>query len=201
MAKKQQTHRQRAQQYLREAQAAGNTALAGEFAQVLLEIEQRKAQAIGRLMKRLLATPHFETKYFISRVFEKAQDERVLRPLMKAIADPANEGYAASFIWACSAYDCTRYLPFFVRVLLRSTDPDESVVACLEVLDNMKGPFEPVVLKRCVAQLLKRQGPQLVPEADLHPLDELLTTQAAYMLLDKYFTQVDRAYKLPQKRL
>ncbi|OON69667.1 hypothetical protein [Hymenobacter sp. CRA2] len=197
MTKKRLTHRQRAQQYLREAQAAGNTALAGEFVQVLHELEQPRKQAVGLLMKRLAATPHFETKYFISRVFETVKDERVLRPLMRAIADPANVGYTANFIWACSAYDCTRHLQFFVRLLLRSTDPGEPVVACLDVLDNMQGPFEPAVLKRGVAQLLRRNGPQLVPDATLHPLDELFTTQAAYILLDKYFTQVDQTYKSP----
>ncbi|MCC3157460.1 hypothetical protein LJ737_09430 [Hymenobacter sp. 15J16-1T3B] len=192
---KKQTHGQRARQYWREAQAAGNTALAADFEQVLHGLEQPRAKAIGLLMKRLNATPHQEVKYFISRVFEKAKDERVLRPLLKAIADPGNTGFAANFIWACSSYDCTKHLPFFVRLLLRSTDPGEPALACLHVLDNMKGPFQPTVLKRSVAQLLRRRGPQLVPDADVHQLDELLTTQAAYILLDKYFTQLNREYK------
>ncbi|RTQ46503.1 hypothetical protein EJV47_21350 [Hymenobacter gummosus] len=196
MATKRLTHRQRAQQYLREAKAAGNAALAEEFGQVLHELEQPRKKAVGLLMKRLAATPHFETKYFISRLFETVQDERVLRPLMRAIADPANAGYTANFIWACSAYDCTRHLPFFVRLLLHSTDPGEPVVACLHVLDYMQGPFEPATLKRCVAQLLRRNGPRLVTDSTLYLQDELFTTQAAHILLDKYFTQVDKAYKM-----
>ena len=112
---------------------------------------------------------------------------------MKAALAPENENYNSVYFWNCSEYDCTAHLNFFVKFLLESKDPGESMVACMTVIEEMQGPFDSEVVTKVIPKLLLRKRSHLEPK--LQKQDELFTIQAAYALLDKYFSQVDAIWK------
>ncbi|RFP64333.1 hypothetical protein D0N36_14860 [Hymenobacter lapidiphilus] len=67
------------------------------------------------------------------------------------------------------------------------------MVACMTVIEEMQGPFGSEVVTKVIPKLLRRKRSHLEPE--LQKQDELFTIQAAYTLLDKYFSQVDTIWK------
>lgn len=130
---------------------------------------------------------------FVAEAFAYANDERVLKHLMNAAIAPDNNNYNSTFIWPCAKYDCTKYLNFFVNYISKNDEPNEAMLACVDVIEEMKGPFEPNSLKRNVRTLLSSNKASVRDE--FRALRELLRTQAAYALLDKYFGQVDKECK------
>ena len=112
---------------------------------------------------------------------------------MNAAIAPDNNNYNSTFIWPCAKYDCTKYLNFFVNYISKNDEPNEAMLACVDVIEEMKGPFEPNSLKRNVRTLLSSNKASVRDE--FRALRELLRTQAAYALLDKYFGQVDKECK------
>ncbi|WP_229728822.1 hypothetical protein [Hymenobacter glacieicola] len=76
--------------------------------------------------------------------------------------------------------------------MLRCIDPGEAMLACVDVIEAMQGPFEPQSLKRNVCRLLNHHHP--VVDSSMQLQHELFRTQAAYTLLGKYFTQVDKQW-------
>ncbi|WP_135399204.1 hypothetical protein [Hymenobacter metallicola] len=131
------------------------------------------------------------TQAFVAEVLGAAGDKRVLKPLMRAVAHPANVRYTSQLLWACSRYDCSAHLAFFVRFLLTRAEADEGMMWAMAVIENMKGPFAPAAVKRAIAQLLRPK--QQLLSADTQA--ELFRVQAAYALLDRYFGQVDQDWK------
>jgi hypothetical protein len=171
------------------ANAEGNDALAAELSQVRHAV-QRKSSPLDLVPLLDTATSPI-TKSFIAEIMGVASDARVLKPLMQAAASPANVRYTSWFLLACARYDCSAYLPFFVRFLLTRVEADEGMLSALEVIQGMKGPFEPATVKGAVARLLR-------PKQQLLALDkqaELFRVQAAHALLDTYFDQVNHDWK------
>ena len=178
---------------LKKAAQENDVVLQAELKQILVTLQQSWHHAF-KVQADLLrnATSHI-TKHFIADIFGAAKDSKVLKPLMKAALAPENENHNSVYFWNCSKYDCTAHLKFFVKFLLDSEDPGESMVACMTVIEEMQGPFNYQVVTKVIPRLLRRIRSHL--EAELQKQDELFTIQAAYALLDKYFSQVDAIWK------
>ena len=101
------------------------------------------------------------TKSFVAEVLGAAGDERVLKPLMRAAAHPANVRHTSWYLLACARYDCSAHLAFFVRLLLTRTDADEGMLCAMEVIEAMKGSFAPAAVKSAIARLLRPKQPLL----------------------------------------
>lgn len=174
---------------LDKANAEGNDALAAELSQVRYAV-QRKSSPLDLVPLLNTATSQI-TKSFIAEIMGAAGDARVLKPLMQAAVSPANVRYTSRFLLACARYDCSAQLAFFVRFLLTRAEADEGMLSAMEVIQAMKGPFKPAVVKRAIARLLRPQQPLLA----LNKQAELFRVQAAHALLDTYFDQVDHDWK------
>lgn len=171
------------------ATAEGNDALAAELSQVRHAV-RTKADPLA-LVPLLEASTSYITKAFVAEVLGAAGDVRVLKPLMRAAAHPANVRHTSWFLLACARYDCSAHLAFFVRFLLTRAEADEGMLSAMEVIEAMNGPFAPAAVKRAIAQLLRPTHPLLAGDTQA----ELFRVQAAYALLDTYFGQVDHDWK------
>lgn len=174
---------------LAQAHAEGNDALAAELYQVRQTV-QRKSSPLELVPLLDTATSQI-TKSFIAEVMGAAGDTRALKPLMRAVSHPANVHYTSWFLLACARYDCSAHLAFFVRFLLTRAEADEGMLCAMEVIEAMKGPFEPTAVKSAIARLLRPKQPLLASDKQA----ELFRVQAAYALLDTYFNQVDQDWK------
>jgi hypothetical protein len=193
MPTKKSTNLQELRRLFRQAKAEGNEELLAELELILTALHKPRQVGIGILANLLNKATSHVTKHYIAGVLGAAKDVRVLKFLIRAATQPENRGYTANYFWACAHYDCTSYLPFFVRFLLECEDPGEAMVACVAVIEAMEGPFIPAVVKRFIAKLLQRKQP-LLP-SDLQLQSEVFIIQAGYALLDKYFDQVDKEWK------
>ena len=178
---------------LRQAQGADNPLLVAELQQVLVTWQQPWVHAFPQFTRLLQRATSHITKHYIAEAFGAAQDPRVVPVLIRAAKQPENSEYNAPYFWACEHYDCSAYLPFFVRFLLQSQDPGEAMVACAAVIEAMKGPFAPPLVKRAITKLLQGRRPAIV--AELQVQHEVFMTQAACALLDTYLDQVNEAWK------
>ncbi|GAA3917972.1 hypothetical protein [Hymenobacter algoricola] len=133
-----------------------------------------------------------DVQYFVADAFAYAKDEQVLVPLMQAAVAPVNHNYSSTLIWPCGKYDCTKHLAFFVDFMLRCADPGEAMWACVDVIEAMRGPFEPTYLKHTVHRLLTEENP--ATEADMRVQHEVFRVQAASALLDRYYVQVHKQW-------
>jgi hypothetical protein len=174
---------------LDQANAEGNAALAAELLQVRHAV-QGKTSALSLVPLLDTATSQL-TKSFVAEVLGAAGDVRVLKPLMRAVAHPANVRYTSGYLLACARYDCSAHLAFFVRFLVTRPDADEGMLSAMEIIEALKGPFAPAVVKGAIARLLRPKQPLLAEDKQA----ELLRVQAAYALLDTYFDQVDQDWK------
>jgi len=176
-----------------EARAENDVTLQEELQQIIAAIQRPWNKAFRILSTLLQKASSHVTKHYIAEIFGEAEDTKVLKPLMRAAIAPENGNYNSVYFWNCSEYDCTTHINFFVKFLLESEDPGESMVACMTVIEEMQGPFKADVISRNITKLLRRNRNHLEPE--LQKQDELFTIQAAYALLDKYFSQVDISWK------
>lgn len=176
-----------------EAKAENDVSLQEELQQIIVAIKQPWVNTFRALSRQLQQANSHVTKHYIAEIFGEAKDSKVLKPLMRSAIAPENENYNAVYFWNCSEYDCTAHINFFVEFLLESEDPGESMVACMTVIEEMQGPFKADIISRNITKLLRRNRNHLEPE--LQKQDELFTIQAAYALLDKYFSQVDTDWK------
>ena len=193
MPRQKQTNIQRLQNLLRRAKKDKDVVLESELQQVLIALQQPRPKALRALAKLLTSSTNHVTKHYIAGVLGSAQEPTVIKSLIRAAKATENQGYTAPYFWACTHYDCTEHINFFVQFLLKSQDPGEAAVACVNVIEEMKGPFDAKSIKRNISRLLQR-NPKRV-EADLQLQDEVFTIQAAYALLDKYFDQIDKEWK------
>jgi hypothetical protein len=189
MTRRKPTLRQQLRTSLGKAHVEGNDALAAELSQVQHAV-QRKSSPLDLVPLLDTATSQI-TKSFIAEMMGAAGDARVLKPLMRAAASPVNVRHTSWFILACARYDCSAYLTFFVQFLLTRREADEGMLSALEVIQGMKGPFEPAAVKRAIARLLRPKQPSLA----LDKQAELFRVQAAHALLNTYFDQVDHEWK------
>jgi hypothetical protein len=171
------------------ANAEGHDLLAAELSQVRHAVEDKSSPL--DLAPLLESATSQITKSFIAEVMGAAGDVRVLKPIMQAAASPVNAHHTSWFLLACARYDCSAYLPFFVRFLLTRAEADEGMLSAMEVVQGMKGPFKPAVVKSAIAQLLRPKHPLLA----LNKRAELFHVQAAHALLDTYLDQVDHDWK------
>lgn len=176
------------------AKALDNKELHAELNQILAAMKHPWPKAFRLLSKLLQCASSQTTKHYIADLFGEAKDPQVLKPLMRAAKASENREYSANFLFPCAQYDCTSHVNFFVQFLLNCKDPGEAMAGCVHVIEEMEGPFDPDITRRNVAKLLGRDR-SMIP-GDLQTQDEVLTLQAAYALLDKYFSQVDRQWKL-----
>ncbi|MDJ0366372.1 HEAT repeat domain-containing protein [Hymenobacter sp. H14-R3] len=56
-------------------------------------------KAVSELIKLLSSVTQQASKHFIAEALGTTKDPRVIRPLLKAAADPQNETYRSNFIW------------------------------------------------------------------------------------------------------
>ncbi|MBG8554730.1 hypothetical protein [Hymenobacter guriensis] len=176
------------------AKALNNVELHAELNQILATMKQPWPKAFRLLSKLLQCASSQISKHYIADLFGEATDPQVLKPLMRAAKASENREYSSNFIFPCAQYDCTDYVNFFVQFLLTCKDPGEAMAGCVHVIEEMQGPFDSDSIRINVAKLLGRDR-SMIP-TDLQTQDEVLTLQAAYALLDKYFSQVDRQWNL-----
>jgi hypothetical protein len=189
MPRRKPTLRQELRTAFDKANAEGHDLLAAELSQVRHAVQDKSSSLdLGPLLES--ATSQI-TKSFIAEVMGAAGDARVLKPLMQAAASPVNVHHTSWFLLACARYDCSAHLSFFVRFLLTRAEADEGMLSAMEVIQGIKGPFKPAVVKGAIAQLLRLKHPLLV----LNKRAELFRVQAAYALLDTYLDQVDHDWK------
>lgn len=178
-------------------ESIAQAALTGNTAQhdILLPLLEcwKKQQSFRSFAPLLEDSSDRVVHFFVADAFAFANDEKLLKPLMKAAVAPVNRNYSATYIWPCGKYDCTKHLSFFVNFMTKCVDPGEAMVACLEVFEAMNGPFKPNNLKANVRRLLMQSNPAL--EDSLEAQHELFRTQAAYTLLDKYYSQIDAEWR------
>jgi hypothetical protein len=86
----------------------------------------------------------------------------------------------------CARYDCSAHQGFFVRFFSTRAEADENMLSALEVIQGMKGPFKPAVVK---GAMTRRRSKQPLPALDKQA--ELFRVQAARARLDTYFDQLD----------
>lgn len=184
------TNQEQLRKMLKEAMPG--SVLQAELSAVQVAIIKPRRQGVTDLIKLLKSSTQRETQWFIGKVFGTAKDERVIRPLMKAAQDPANENYQTRFLWPLEHYDCTQHLNFFVDFMLKCEDPSESMLACFYVIAAMKGPFEATVVKRNIRKLLRPTPP--LPEQDMALQSEHFKMSAADYLMSAYFLQIGRQY-------
>jgi hypothetical protein len=158
----------------------------------------RKKQSFLPFAPLLQDTTDRDVQFFVADAFAYANDEKVIKPLMKAAVSPANEGYRSTYIWPCGKYDCTKHLSFFVNFMVKCVDPGEAMLACVDVIEAMKGPFKSNNLKANVRRLLGQENRAV--EADMRVQHELFRMQAAYALLDKYYSQVDEEWTVKRNQ-
>jgi hypothetical protein len=189
MPRRKPTLRQELRTAFDKANAEGHDLLAAELSQVRHTVQDKSSPLdLAPLLKS--ATSQI-TKSFIAEVMGAAGDARVLKPLMQAAASPVNVHHTSWFLLACARYDCSAHLPFFVRFLLTRAAADEGILSAMEVIQGMKGPFKPAVVKSAITQLLRSKHPLLA----LDKRAELFRVQAAHALLDTYLDQVDHDWK------
>jgi hypothetical protein len=176
-----------------EAKAKKEFSLLEELQQVAVAMQQPWTHTFLVLSRLLKDAKSHVTKHYIADIFGQSKDSKVLKPLMQAALAPENESYNSVYFWNCSEYDCTRHISFFVKFLIESQDPGEAMIACMTVIEEMQGPFKSEIIARNITKLLRRNRNYLEPE--LQRQDELFTIQAAYALLDKYFSQIDTDWK------
>ena len=162
----------------------------------MLAVEQSigksKGQAVAALIKLLKTSSERETQWLIGKLLGAAKDERVIRPLIRAVQLPANSTHCCNFLWPLENYDCTKHLDTFVKMLLSRDDYDEVVWACIEIIRAMKGPFEPATARKNVRRLLA-EPKQSLPEATRIAL-AAFRLEAAESIMAKYFNNTLKTF-------
>ena len=171
------------------ATAEGNEALAAEL-NLVRHAVQTKADLLT-LVPLLKTATNQITHSFVAEVLGAAGDVRVIKPLMKAAAHPANTHHTSWYLLACARYDCSAHLAFFVRFFLTRPEADEGILCAVEVIEAMKGTFVPGAFKGAIARLLRPTQPLLAGDRQA----ESFRVQAAYALRNTYFDQVDHDWK------
>ena len=192
MSKRRLTNREQLRKMLKEVEA--DSVLHQELLSVQAAIEQPKDRAVQVLIKLLKPLTTQAAKHFIAKVLGSTKDFRAIRPLIKAAAAPENEKYRSGYLWPLELnnYDCTQYLPQIVNLLLSRAGFDEVTWVCIELVRKMKGPFEPVLARKCIRKLLAEIKQPLTPE-------ELISThanrlEAADKIMYGYFNQTAKTY-------
>jgi hypothetical protein len=114
---------------LKKANAEENDALAVELSQVQPAVQRRSSPL--DLVPLLNTATSPITKSFIADIMGAAGDARVLKTLMQAAASPADVRHTLWFLLVCARYNCSAYLPFFVRFLLTRVEADEDMLSAL----------------------------------------------------------------------
>ncbi|HEX8659296.1 MAG TPA: hypothetical protein VF690_17285 [Hymenobacter sp.] len=166
-------------------EAEPSSALSAELEVVRISLKKANNQAIPELIKLLKSSSEHKTKCLIGAILGDAKDERVVRPLIRAVQQPENKNYSCNFLWPLEKYDCTKHLNFFVNTLLKYDEAGEAVWACVEIIRAMKGPFEPQVARRNIRKLLAEPKPSL--EAETRAELAAFRLEAADYIMAKYF--------------
>jgi hypothetical protein len=168
------------------------SALRTELEAVQQCLEKPKHQAVTALLKLLKPALHNETKWFIAKVLESIKDERIIRPMMQALQAPENANRSSYFLWPLIKYDCTKYLWFFVNFITKLEKPDEGMMVAIMVIRAMKGPFDPVVARKCIRALLAEvKTPMTVGWKEQ---TEALRLEAADHIMAKYFNEMGKQF-------
>jgi hypothetical protein len=184
------TYREQLQQMLQEA--APTTILHAELTAVQVVVNKPREQVVKGLLKILKPTLHQDTKWFIGMVLEKYMDESMVGPLIKAANAPGNAKCSGFFLSPLIKYDCTKHLSTVVNIMLKCDGADENMLTCIPVIQAMKGPFEPVELRRNIRKLLGKGSAQ--PDSELQLAAEAFKAQAADFLMAKYFNHYFKVY-------
>lgn len=177
---------------LKEAQP--DSVLYKELLAVQACIEKPREKAVPVLIKLLKSATTQVAKHCIAKILGSTKDSRVVIPLIRAANSHENEGFKSGYLWPLESnnYDCTQYLTQLVNLLLTRTGYDEITWVCIELIRKMKGPFEPVVARKCVRRLLAEIKKPLTQE-------ELISThanrlEAADRIMCTYFNQTAKTY-------
>jgi hypothetical protein len=192
MSKRRLTNREQLRKKLKEAEPT--SVLYQELVLVQASIEKPLEKTVSELIRLLKVATTQEAKHFIAIVLGSTKDPRVIKPLIKSADAPENETYRSGYLWPLELnnYDCTQYLPQLVSLLLSRVGFDEVTWVCIELIRNMKGPFEPVLARKCIRKLLAEIRKPLTPE-------ELISThanrlEAADKIMSIYFNQTAKTY-------
>jgi|GEM_PF-5434142 len=136
---------------------------------------------------KLLKAESREVRRFTSIALRFCGDVRVVPALLKAARAPENAGYARPYIWACAHFDCTPYLPAFLKIITHAGGAGSVTWASLAVLKRMQGPFDRAALTQNIKQLLRLKIPVAASDASIH---ELLFAETGYVLHRHLYQQI-----------
>ena len=190
MSKRRLTHREQLRKMIKEAEPG--SILSNELMIVQAIIFQPKYQSTTGLLSFLKPALQQETKWFITMILESARDERIIRPLMRAVQAPENANCRSYFLWPLTKYDCTKHLSFFVNFTVKLDEPGEAMMVSIEVIRAMKGPFESVLARKNIRKLLAEIKAPMDVETKLQA--EALRLEAADFIMAKYFNQTRKAF-------
>ncbi|MFD1468227.1 hypothetical protein ACFQ48_08330 [Hymenobacter caeli] len=190
MSKRRLTHREQLRKMIKAAEPG--SILSNELAAVQAIILKPKYRATTELLNLLKPVLQQETKWFITTIFESVRDERIIRPLMRAMQAPENTKCRSFFLWPLIKYDCTKHLKFFVNFIDKLDEPGEAMMVSIEVIRAMKGPFEPILARKSIRKLLAETT--VLMDAETKMQTEAFRLEAADFIMAKYFNQTRKAF-------
>ncbi|TGE20913.1 hypothetical protein [Hymenobacter metallicola] len=146
-------------------------------------------------LSKLLRAESREVRHFASVALRFCGNAQVIPALLKAAQAPENAGYARPYIWACAHFDCTPYLPRFLKIITHADDAGSITWASVAVLKRMQGPFDKAALKLHIKQLLRLKIPETTTSVKMH---ELLLAETGHVLHQHLYLQIaDEVDTLP----
>ena len=192
MSKRSLTTRQQLRKDLKAAETG--SILHNELATLLAIMAMPATKSAPALLKLVKSATTQAAKHHAAKLLAATKDPQIIRPMMQAAVAPENEGYSSGYLWPLELhnFDCTAFLPQFVNLLLTRTGFDEVTWVCIELIRKMKGPFEPVVARKCIRKLLAEiKQPLTSKELTATHANRL---EAADRIMCTYFNQTAKTY-------
>jgi hypothetical protein len=116
---------------------------------------------IGQDIKSQLVTIFNTTKNNgirnkIAVIFSELEDPSIVPVLINKIAEIKYSGYISTLIYACSEYDCSEWIEFFVSLVIDLDD--SSYIEAMSVISEMHKPLKLSEKIVCVKRLADYQA-------------------------------------------
>lgn len=120
--------------------------------------EAYQIKEIDKLMKstvdkknyliKLLTNAHSHViRDYVAGIIADLKIKEAIPYLLKAIKSKETVNHRSALIWACTEFDCSKYLSFFVDIVV--SDNYHCAMNALNVIENMKGRLDGNQLKVC----------------------------------------------------
>lgn len=188
--KKRMTSREKLRSMIEDAESG--SALKDELVTVQHILTKPRAQGLPQLLRFLKPNLHNETKCIIGWILESIKDERIIRPMMRALKAPENVSRSSYFLWPLTKYDCTKHLWFFANFITKLEEPNEGMMVAIMIVRAMKGPFDPVIARKSIRALLVEVKTPM--SAEWKEQTEALRMEAADHIMAIYFNEMGKQF-------